>query len=165
MSYTKGGSSLYIELHRHLFDSSEDAHDELNRFFEHFPAVEIDGFLAMPPHEHLLYLLLHAYKHFVRSGIGLRQFCDIGLWARAYHGEIDWQRIRLHQARQGTYRVDEAVRYYGLNLGKKKTGGREQSLPPAAYRSMPTARCFFACCTAFSALRRRLKSSRSRVFS
>ena len=36
---------------------------------------------------------LHAYKHFVRSGIGLRQFCDIGLWARAYHNEIDWQRL------------------------------------------------------------------------
>ena len=85
--------TLYIELHRRLFDSSEDAHDELNRFFEHFPAAEIDGFLAMPPHEHLLYLLLHAYKHFVRSGIGLRQFCDIGLWAREYHTEIDWQRL------------------------------------------------------------------------
>lgn len=53
----------------------------------------MDGFLAMPPHEHLLYLILHAYKHFVRSGIGLRQFCDIGLWARAYHVEIDWQRL------------------------------------------------------------------------
>ena len=91
--YTKDGSPLYIELHRRLFDSSEDAHDELNRFFEHFPAAEIAGFLAMPPHEHLLYLLLHAYKHFVRSGIGLRQFCDIGLWARAYHDEIDWQRL------------------------------------------------------------------------
>lgn len=93
VSYTKGGSSLYIELHRHLFDSSEDAHDELNRFFADIQAAEIDGLLAMPPHEHLLYLLLHAYKHFVRSGIGLRQFCDIGLWARAYHGEIDWQRL------------------------------------------------------------------------
>ena len=92
-SYTKGGSSLYIELHRHLFDSSEDAHDELNHFFADLNSVEIDGFLAMPPHEHLLYLLLHAYKHFVRSGIGLRQFCDIGLWARAYHAEIDWQRL------------------------------------------------------------------------
>ena len=91
--YTKNGSPLYIELHRHLFDSAEDAHDELNRFFEHFPAAEIDSFLAMPPHEHLLYLILHAYKHFVRSGIGLRQFCDIGLWARAYHAEIDWQRL------------------------------------------------------------------------
>ena len=57
------------------------------------PDGEIDGLLAMPPHEHLLYLLLHAYKHFVRSGIGLRQFCDIGLWARAYHAEIDWRRL------------------------------------------------------------------------
>ncbi len=91
--YTKGGSPLYIELHRRLFDSSEDAHDELNRFFTDLNTTEIDGFLAMPPHEHLLYLLLHAYKHFVRSGIGLRQFCDIGLWARAYHAEIDWQRL------------------------------------------------------------------------
>lgn len=93
VSYTKKGSPLYIELHRHLFDSAEDAHDELNHFFADLNPVEIDGLLAMPPHEHLLYLLLHAYKHFVRSGIGLRQFCDIGLWARAYHNEIDWQRL------------------------------------------------------------------------
>lgn len=94
VSYTKNGSPLYIELHRHLFDSAEDAHDELNHFFTDINPVEMDGFLAMPPHEHLLYLILHAYKHFVRSGIGLRQFCDIGLWAREYHTEIDWQRLR-----------------------------------------------------------------------
>ena len=93
VSYTKEGSPLYIELHRHLFDSAEDAHDELNHFFADLKPVEIDGFLAMPPHEHLLYLILHAYKHFVRSGIGLRQFCDIGLWALEYHDEIDWQRL------------------------------------------------------------------------
>lgn len=91
--YTKDGSPLYIELHRHLFDSAEDAHDELNHFFTDINLVEMEGFLVMLPHEHLLYLLLHAYKHFVRSGIGLRQFCDIGLWARAYHSEIDWQRL------------------------------------------------------------------------
>lgn len=94
VSYTKNGSPLYIELHRHLFDSSEDAHDELNHFFASLKPVETDSFLAMPPHEHLLYLILHAYKHFVRSGIGLRQFCDIGLWAWEYHDEIDWQRLR-----------------------------------------------------------------------
>ena len=92
--YTKDGSPLYIELHRHLFDSAEDAHDELNHFFTDINPVEMEGFLAMLPHEHLLYLILHAYKHFVRSGIGLRQFCDIGLWAREYHTEIDWQRLR-----------------------------------------------------------------------
>ena len=93
VSYTKKGSPIYIELHRHLFDSSEDAHDELNQFFADLGPVEIDGFLAMPPHEHLLYLILHAYKHFVRSGIGLRQFCDVGLWARAHHDRIDWPRL------------------------------------------------------------------------
>ena len=93
VSYTKKDSPLYIELHRHLFDSAEDTHDELNHFFVDIAPVEIDGFLTMPPHEHLLYLILHAYKHFVRSGIGLRQFCDIGLWAQAYHDQIDWQRL------------------------------------------------------------------------
>lgn len=94
--YTKKGSPLYIELHRRLFDSAEDAHDDLNRFFSDLQPTEIDGFLAMPPHEHLLYLILHAYKHFVGCGIGLRQFCDIGLWARVYHDQIDWQ--SLHAA-------------------------------------------------------------------
>ena len=93
VSYTKNGSPLYIELHRHLFDSAEDTHDELNHFFTDLKPIEVDGFLTMPPHEHLLYLILHAYKHFVRSGIGLRQFCDIGLWAWEYHDEIDWQRL------------------------------------------------------------------------
>ena len=66
ISYLKEGSPLYIEMHRHLFDSSEDAHDELNHFFENIQPIEVDGFLAMPPHEHLLYLILHAYKHFLR---------------------------------------------------------------------------------------------------
>lgn len=93
VSYTKKDSPLYIELHRHLFDSAQDAHDELNHFFVDIAPVEVDGFLTMPSHEHLLYLILHAYKHFVYSGIGLRQFCDIGLWARAYHDRIDWQRL------------------------------------------------------------------------
>ena len=93
VSYTKKDSPLYIELHRHLFDSAEDAHDELNHFFVGIALVEVDGFLTMLPHEHLLYLILHAYKHFVYSGIGLRQFCDIGLWARAYRDQIDWQRL------------------------------------------------------------------------
>ena len=42
VSYTKEGSPLYIELHRHLFDSAEDAHDELNHFFTDINPVEMD---------------------------------------------------------------------------------------------------------------------------
>ncbi len=121
VSYTKKDSPLYIELHRHLFDSSEDAHDELNHFFANLKPVEIDGFLAMPPHEHLLYLILHAYKHFVRSGIGLRQFCDIGLWAREYHAEIDWQRLHdqcagVHAATFAAAAFRIAKDYLGINF-------------------------------------------------
>ena len=72
ISYTKAGSPLYIELHRSLFNSSKNAHDDLNRFFRAVTPVEVDGFLTLPLHEHLLYPILHAYKHFVGSGIGLR---------------------------------------------------------------------------------------------
>ena len=121
VSYTKKDSPLYIELHRHLFDSSEDAHDELNHFFTNLKTIEIDGFLAMPPHEHLLYLILHAYKHFVRSGIGLRQFCDIGLWAREYHAEIDWQLLHdqcasVHAATFAAAAFRIASDYLGIEI-------------------------------------------------
>ena len=121
VSYTKKDSPLYIELHRHLFDSAEDAHDELNHFFTNLKIIEIDGFLAMPPHEHLLYLILHAYKHFVRSGIGLRQFCDIGLWAREYHAEIDWQQLHdqcasVHAATFAAAAFRIAGEYLGIEI-------------------------------------------------
>ena len=100
VSYRQDGTPIYIELHRRLFDSSEDAHDDLNSFFNgaRERAVETDGFLSLPPHEHLLYLILHAYKHFVACGIGLRQFCDIGLWAKKYFDDIDWGLLRFQCA-------------------------------------------------------------------
>ncbi len=121
VSYLKEGSPLYIELHRHLFDSSEDAHDELNHFFADIQPIEMAGFLAMPPYEHLLYLILHAYKHFVSCGIGLRQFCDIGLWAQAYHEQIDWQRLydqcaSVHAATFATAAFKNARGYLGIKF-------------------------------------------------
>ena len=141
VSYTKNGSPLYIELHRHLFDSAEDAHDELNHFFADLNPVEIDGFLAMPPHEHLLYLVLHAYKHFVRSGIGLRQFCDIGLWARAYHGEIDWQRLHeqcesVHAATFAAAAFRIARDYLGIEFDLPAPWGDAVDVEPLLHDSL-----------------------------
>lgn len=105
VTYTKSGSPLHIELHRRLFGSPDGA--ALDRFFAEVPPVEADdpqenrrgdgakgsNFLMLPPHEHLLYLILHAYKHFVGSGVGVRQICDVGLWAQHYHEKIDWPRL------------------------------------------------------------------------
>ena len=141
VSYTKKDSPLYIELHRHLFDSAEDAHDELNHFFTDLKPVEIDGFLAMPPHAHLLYLILHAYKHFVRSGIGLRQFCDIGLWAQAYHAEIDWQRLHdqcasVHAATFATAAFCIAKDYLGIEFNLPAPWGGSIDVEPLLHDTL-----------------------------
>lgn len=86
----------YLELHQRLFDSSPDAPDDLNapfaRVFDRMR--EKDGFLTMSAQDHLLYLILHAYKHFIYSGVGLRQVVDIGLWGREYAAEVDWEQLR-----------------------------------------------------------------------
>lgn len=95
VTYIDGERGLYIEMHRRLFDSSEDAHDELNGFFaySHDELYTVDGFYTLTPHKHMLYLILHAYKHFVSCGIGLRQFYDIGFFAREYESEINWDKL------------------------------------------------------------------------
>lgn len=141
VTYTKKDSPLYIELHRRLFDSSEDAHDDLNRFFADIHPVETDGFLVMPPHEHLLYLILHAYKHFVRSGIGLRQFCDIGLWAREYHDEIDWRRLHdqcadVHAATFAAAAFKIAREYLGIAFGLPAPWGSSVDAEPLLHDTL-----------------------------
>ena len=54
---------------------------------------------TMNPSVHLFYLICHAFKHFLHSGFGLRQVCDITMFANAYGKEIDWQTL-LNQCRE-----------------------------------------------------------------
>lgn len=97
--YRKDGSPLYIELHKHLFPPESGAYGDLNRFFdgvhERAAEEEIQGnrVYTMDPTDHLLYLILHAFKHFLHSGFGIRQVCDIILFADRYGCRVDWQRI------------------------------------------------------------------------
>lgn len=97
--YRKAGSPLYIELHKQLFPPESTAYGEFNRFFEGVAqrAVQIHiqdlPVWTMDPTDHLLYLIFHAFKHFFHSGFGIRQLCDIILFANRYGSEILWQRI------------------------------------------------------------------------
>lgn len=123
ITYQDEKKRLYIEVHRSLFDTSDEAPDDLNIFFKDAVknAVEMDGFLAMPPHEHFMYLLLHAYKHFIYSGVGIRQTCDIALWAQRYAGQIRWERLleecrRVHAERFAAAQFRIAERYLGCSL-------------------------------------------------
>ncbi|MBQ7299152.1 MAG: nucleotidyltransferase family protein, partial [Clostridia bacterium] len=89
---------LYIELHRELFEGDElhELHDlfSFNTLqTEDYPTPYGKSVTSLPPHDHFLYLLLHAYKHFIHSGFGIRQICDIRLWAQKYNSRIDWHKL------------------------------------------------------------------------
>lgn len=97
--FGKPGSPLYLELHMELFPADSEAYGELNRCFdgirqraitETVQGIEVP---TLGHTDHLLYLILHAFKHFLHSGFGIRQVSDICLYANAYGAEIDWKRL------------------------------------------------------------------------
>lgn len=94
--YQLKGSSLYIELHKTLFPQSSKAYGSWNSFFasshqrymtENIQGVEVS---TMCPDDHFLYLILHAFKHFLHSGVGIRQVADIMMYARHYEINYEW---------------------------------------------------------------------------
>lgn len=94
--YGKKNSPLYIELHKNLFPPESDAYGDLNSFFEGvFDRAEVvniqnTSVYTMGYTDHLFYLICHAFKHFLHSGFGIRQVCDITMFANTYGKEIDW---------------------------------------------------------------------------
>lgn len=105
-----------IELHRALFPTGQSVLDQLNGAFgDPFSDIAVysaEGgteILSLPPGDHLLYLILHAFKHFIHSGFGIRQVCDVGLWAERYGSEIDWHALYLSCERTNTLLFAKSV--------------------------------------------------------
>ena len=97
--YRKPGSPLYIELHKSLFPPESDAYGDMNRFFanarQRACTLEIQGrtVCTLGHTDHLFYLICHAFKHFLHSGFGIRQVCDIVLYANTYGSQVDWAQV------------------------------------------------------------------------
>ncbi|MGN0274890.1 MAG: nucleotidyltransferase family protein [Chordicoccus sp.] len=100
--YGKPRSNLCIELHEQLFPPESPVYGEWNRFFAeaHKRAVVIRAggaeIPSMAPTDHFFYLICHALKHFLHSGFGIRQICDITLFANAYGNDINWDQVHRH---------------------------------------------------------------------
>lgn len=99
VSYFRPGGALHIELHKELFPSESQAYGKLNDYFKDVFQRKIReeihgvGIYTMCHTDHLLYLILHAFKHFLHSGFGVRQVCDIVIFADTYGKEIDWEYV------------------------------------------------------------------------
>ena len=93
--YRKKDSALFIEVHKSLFPPESDAYGNWNRFFEDAQqnAVTDGEVLTLSPTDHLFYLICHACKHFVHSGFGIRQVCDIVMFANTYGKRIKWRKV------------------------------------------------------------------------
>lgn len=102
--YRKADSPLYIELHKSLFTRRSDVLSDYNRFFEKAFDRSVEITVSNTPvatlgyTDHLLYLIIHAFKHFLHSGFGIRQVCDLVLFANAYGERVDWEYV-LEQCR------------------------------------------------------------------
>ena len=98
--YYKEKGALHIELHKELFAAESKAYGEFNGLFadafERKIQIVINGVqvYTMCHTEHLLYLIVHAFKHFLHSGFGIRQVCDIAIYANKYGCEIDWDELQ-----------------------------------------------------------------------
>lgn len=93
--YYKREGVLYLELHKSLFPPEADAYGDWNRFFTKAEkySIEIDGVHSLNHTDHLFYLLCHAFKHFLHSGFGVRQVCDIIMYANTYGDYVDWDMV------------------------------------------------------------------------
>lgn len=99
VTYVNASRTLCLEIHKSLFSEESQAYGSLNRLFdgamERAVELEVQGqpVWSLCPHDHLLYLLCHAFKHFLHGGFGIRQVCDIGLYGQRYADQVDWSRL------------------------------------------------------------------------
>lgn len=87
-------SRLAIEVHTNPMGKESGIRRQMNRYFkEVFPKkepVEIQGtqIWTMDPTDHFLFLVLHAFKHLMSGGLGIRQTLDICLFYEKYGARI-----------------------------------------------------------------------------
>ncbi|MDO4815605.1 MAG: nucleotidyltransferase family protein [Bacillota bacterium] len=116
---------LLAEGHWELFPQENDALNALNAYSESFWAractqtVEGVEMKVPEPTDHMIFLLLHTYKHFISSGVGVRQICDIAQWSKHY--ELDLTRIReamksMHGEYFAAALFDAGEKYFGMTF-------------------------------------------------
>lgn len=131
--YRQPNGVLYIELHKSLFPTDSTSYGHLNRFFlnAHRQAIRMEIFgvkvSTLDHTDHLFYLICHALKHFIHSGFGIRQVCDIILYIQTYGSQIDWPQFLENCRNIQALEFTSAI----LRIGCRHLGLAEEACPAA----------------------------------
>lgn len=97
ISYIDPETGLYIEVHKYLIPPDSKAYGDMNCYFNKVQSVVMEyrdwKLLTMNPTDHVFFLICHSFKHFLHSGFGIRQICDLMIMSDAYADEIEWDKI------------------------------------------------------------------------
>jgi len=98
-AYMSPVSGLYIEAHTSLFPEYPSHNAAMNKMFNaafENSIYEVIGgarIRTLCPTKHLLFLILHSFKHFVYCGFGIRQITDFIVYAAANKEKTDSKMI------------------------------------------------------------------------
>ncbi len=134
--YVDPARELYLELHMRLFSRDSEAYSDCNACLEGAQSRREKLCLygetldTLQATDHLLFLLCHAYKHLLHGGVGVRQICDLCLFAQRWGGEIDWARVRRSC---GELRIETLAAAF-FQIGERRLG----ISAPAAFAEIET---------------------------
>ena len=130
-------TGLYLELHPDRTTKQDVGNGGLERFFERAAdraiPLQCAGITVytLPHTQHMLYMLLHAFKHFLHSGFGVRQLCDMVQYANRYGKCIDWAEVARCCAQCRAQKFAAALLALGeqwLGLEPDRAGHPERAL-------------------------------------
>jgi len=90
-----------IEVHLNLMGNRSELRTQMGNYFvnafDNCQIIDIEGvpIATMSHTEHYLYLIMHAFKHFMGCGVGMRQMLDVMMYQKYYEAQIDWHKINM----------------------------------------------------------------------
>lgn len=91
-SYTNNDMGLYLEVSTQLGEGADAIKIPADEAFDGYEdrLMTTEGFTTLGVTDSFVYLIYHAFKHFVGSGFGIRQLVDIMLFTRCHADDIDF---------------------------------------------------------------------------
>lgn len=127
VTFYSGQTGLSIEVHLNPIGHEDGWRRQLNDcfrdVFQNCREEVIDGVpvMTMSHTDHMLFLILHAFKHLTVGGFGIRQVIDILLYAEKYGAECDWKYLYrvLKEIKANSFFIDLIYignQYLGFNI-------------------------------------------------